>query len=63
MLKIVQEAEETRTAKRPRGRPRKRPIEEIGEEEGIEDIESNLSESELDLDECVARRTRSKRVN
>ena len=63
MLKIVQEAEETRTAKRPRGRPCKRPIEEIGEEEGIEDIESILSESELDLDECVARRTRSKRVN
>ena len=59
----MQEAEETQTVKRPRGRPRKKLIEEVEEEEETEDIESNLSNSELELDECVARRTRSKVVN
>lgn len=63
VLKIVQEAEAIRTVKRPRGRPRKRPIEEF--EVGIEEEEVELSseEFEVDLDECVARRTRSKLNN
>ncbi|KFZ23968.1 hypothetical protein V502_01551 [Pseudogymnoascus sp. VKM F-4520 (FW-2644)] len=37
-------------------------IEEVEEEVEEEEVESNLSDSELELEECVARRTRSSRV-
>ncbi|KFY81186.1 hypothetical protein V499_00012 [Pseudogymnoascus sp. VKM F-103] len=62
VLNIVREADLKSTEKRPRGRPRKQPIEEVeeGEEEEEEDINSSHSESESE--ECVARRTRSSRV-
>ncbi|KAF4621713.1 hypothetical protein G7Y89_g14491 [Cudoniella acicularis] len=59
VLKIVREAELKSTEKRPRGRPRKRPIEEVEEEE---EEEINPSNSESESEECVARRTRSSRV-
>ena len=62
VLKIVREAELKSVEKRPRGRPRKRLIEEVEEEVEEEEVESNLSDSELELEECVARRTRSSRV-
>ena len=62
VLKIVREAELKSTEKRPRGRPRKRPIEEVEEEIEEEEVENDSSESELELEECVARRTRSTRV-
>ena len=60
VLKIVREAEEKPKERRPRGRPRKHSIEEIDEEEEIEEVESSSSDSELEVDSCVARRTRSK---
>jgi hypothetical protein len=63
VLKIVREAEEKPKEKRPRGRPRKRPIEEVEKEDEIEEVESSSSDSELELDSCVARRTRSKLAN
>ncbi|ODQ74657.1 hypothetical protein LIPSTDRAFT_70344 [Lipomyces starkeyi NRRL Y-11557] len=60
VLKIVREAEEKPKAKRPRGRPRKLPIEEVDKLEEDEEVENSSIESELDLVDCVARRTRSK---
>jgi hypothetical protein len=42
--------------------PRKRPIEEVQEETEQEELESNSSDSELELEECVARSPRSNRV-
>ena len=66
VLKIVCEAELKSTKKRPRGRPRGRPrkrlIEEVEEQEEEEEEEINSSNSESELEECVARRTRSSRV-
>ncbi|KFY18563.1 hypothetical protein V493_08507 [Pseudogymnoascus sp. VKM F-4281 (FW-2241)] len=62
VLKIVREAELKPTEKRPRGRPRKRPIEEVEEEIEEEEVKNDSSDSELELEECVARRTRSNRV-
>lgn len=50
VLRIVREAEEKPKGEKPRGWPRKHPIEE-------EDLESSLTNLELELDECVARRT------
>lgn len=58
VLKTVREAELKSVEKRPRGRPRKRPIEEVEEEVEEEEAESNLIDSELELEECVARTTR-----
>ena len=46
--------------KRPRGRPRKRPIEELVTESEAESLISLSSESELEIEECVGRRTRSR---
>ena len=63
VLKIVEEAKAALTVKRPRGRPRKRPIEEIDAVIEEEEVELSSDESVLDLDECVARRTRSKLAN
>ncbi|RAL67798.1 hypothetical protein DID88_008525 [Monilinia fructigena] len=63
VLKMVREAEEKPKEKKPRGRPRKRPIEELEEETEEEEPDSNSSDLELELDECVARRTRSHREN
>ncbi|APA06561.1 hypothetical protein sscle_02g013310 [Sclerotinia sclerotiorum 1980 UF-70] len=63
VLKMVREAEEKPKEKKPRGRPRKRPIEELEEETEEEEPESSSSDLELELDECVARRTRSHREN
>ncbi|EDN97658.1 hypothetical protein SS1G_12512 [Sclerotinia sclerotiorum 1980 UF-70] len=63
VLKMVHEAEEKPKEKKPRGRPRKRPIEELEEETEEEEPESSSSDLELELDECVARRTRSHREN
>ncbi|ODQ70194.1 hypothetical protein LIPSTDRAFT_58111 [Lipomyces starkeyi NRRL Y-11557] len=60
VLKIVREAEEKPNAKRPRGRPRKLPIEEVDKLEEDEEVENSSIESELDLVDCVARRTRSR---
>ncbi|ODQ73318.1 hypothetical protein LIPSTDRAFT_3644 [Lipomyces starkeyi NRRL Y-11557] len=60
VLKIVREAEETPKEKRRRGRPRKRPIQEVDNVQEEEEVENSSSESELDLINCVARRTRSK---
>jgi hypothetical protein len=62
VLKIVREAELKSTEKRPRGRPGKRPLEEV--EEGIkeEEVENDLNDSELELEECMARRTRSTKL-
>jgi hypothetical protein len=64
VLKIVREAELKSTEKRPRGRPRKRPIEEVDEEEEEKEEEEEIdsSNSESESEECVARRTRSSRV-
>jgi hypothetical protein len=62
VLKIVREAELKSTEKRPRGRPRKRLIDEVEEEIEEEEVENDSSDSELELEECVARRTRSTRV-
>jgi hypothetical protein len=59
VLKIVREAEEKPKEKKPRRRPRKRPIEESEESIEEEELENSSSDSELELDECVARRTRS----
>lgn len=61
VLKIVREADEKPKEKRARGRPRKRPIEKVEAEEG-EEVENSSCESELDLDDCVAPRTRSNLV-
>jgi hypothetical protein len=61
-LKIVLEAEAKPVVKQPRGRPRKRPIEEVEDEDEAKTQETSLSESELELIECVARRMRSKRT-
>ncbi|RAL61535.1 hypothetical protein DID88_009574 [Monilinia fructigena] len=63
VLKMVREAEEKPKEKKPRGRPRKRPIEELEEETEEEEPDSSSSDLELELDECVARRTRSHREN
>jgi hypothetical protein len=63
VLKIVREAEMKSMEKKPRGRPRKRPIEEVEEDIEEEEVENDLSGSELELDECIARRTRSNRVD
>ncbi|EDO00500.1 hypothetical protein SS1G_06902 [Sclerotinia sclerotiorum 1980 UF-70] len=63
VLKMVCKAEEKPKEKKPRGRPRKRPIEELEEETEEEEPESSSSDLELELDECVARRTRSHREN
>ncbi|EDN93310.1 hypothetical protein SS1G_09176 [Sclerotinia sclerotiorum 1980 UF-70] len=63
VLKIVREAEEKPKEKKPRRRPRKHPIEELEEETEEEEPESSSSDLELELDECVARRTRSHREN
>ena len=60
VLEIVRAAEEKPKERRARGRPRKRPIEESDEEEEIKEVESSSGESELEVDGCVARRTRSK---
>ncbi|KFY90442.1 hypothetical protein V500_05181 [Pseudogymnoascus sp. VKM F-4518 (FW-2643)] len=62
VLNIVRKADLKSTKKRLCRRPRKRPIEEVeeGEEEEEEDINSSHLESESE--ECVARRTRSSRV-
>ena len=59
VLKIVREAEKKPEGKKPRGRPRKRPIEELEEYIEEEELENSSSDSELELEECVARRTRS----
>jgi hypothetical protein len=63
VLKIVREAEMKSTEKKPRGRPRKRPIEEVEEDIEEQEVENGSSSSELELDECVARRTRSNQVD
>jgi hypothetical protein len=47
--------------KRPRGRPRKRPIEELLSESEDESSVSHSCESDLDIEECVGRRTRSRK--
>ena len=60
VLRIARETKTKPVAKRPRGRPRKRPIEEVEEEEEAEELENLSSESELELNESVARRTRSR---
>jgi len=60
VLKMVREAEEKPKEKKPRGRPRKRPIEESEEEIEEEELENSSSDSELELEDCVARRTRSR---
>lgn len=60
VLKIVREAEEKTTEKKPRGRPRKRPIEDIDEGVEEEGPGNSSSDSESGLNECVARRTRSR---
>ncbi|APA13275.1 hypothetical protein SS1G_13832 [Sclerotinia sclerotiorum 1980 UF-70] len=59
ILKIVHEAEEKPKEKKLRGRPRKRPIEESEEEIEEEELENSSNDSELELEDCVARRTRS----
>ncbi|EDO04592.1 hypothetical protein SS1G_07075 [Sclerotinia sclerotiorum 1980 UF-70] len=56
----VHEAEEKPKEKKPRGRPRKRPIEESEEEIEEEELENSSNDSELELEDCVARRTRSR---
>ena len=61
VLRIVREAELKSTEKRPRRRLGKRPIEEVEEEEEEED-EIDSSNSKSESEECVARRTRSSRV-
>ncbi|EDO00854.1 hypothetical protein SS1G_03328 [Sclerotinia sclerotiorum 1980 UF-70] len=60
ILKIVHEAEEKPKEKKPRGRPRKRPIEESEEEIEEEELENSSNDSELELEDCVACRTRSR---
>ncbi|APA15894.1 hypothetical protein SS1G_09223 [Sclerotinia sclerotiorum 1980 UF-70] len=60
ILKIVHEAEEKPKEKKLRGRPRKRPIEESEEEIEEEELENSSNDSELELEDCVARRTRSR---
>ena len=59
VLRVAREVEAKPVAKRPRGCLRKRPIEEVEEEEEAEELESSYSESEFELIESVARRTRS----
>jgi hypothetical protein len=61
VLKTLREAEVKSTEKRPRGRPCKRPIEEEQEQVEEEKVRNNSSYLELELEECVARRTRSTR--
>jgi hypothetical protein len=62
VLKIVYKAELKSTEKRLCRRPRKRPIEEVEEEEEEEDDKIDSSSLESKSEECVARRTRSSRV-
>ncbi|APA09253.1 predicted protein [Sclerotinia sclerotiorum 1980 UF-70] len=52
-------ADEKPKEKKPGGRPRKHPIEELEEETEEEELENSSNNSELELEECVARRTRS----
>ncbi|APA12295.1 hypothetical protein SS1G_10688 [Sclerotinia sclerotiorum 1980 UF-70] len=63
VLKIVCEAKEKPKEKRLQGWSCKRSIEELEEVIGEEELENSSSDSELELDECVARRTRSHREN
>jgi hypothetical protein len=58
-LKIVREAELKLTEKKPCGRPYKWLIEEVEEEVKEEELEGNLSRSELELAECMVRRSSS----
>ena len=62
VLEIAQEAETKKVVKQPRRWPHKQPIEEIEEEEEENTLEDSISVSEVELEECVAYRTRSKRV-
>ena len=63
VLEIAREEEQKKkklTTKKKRGRPRKRRIEEIEEDDEDEDIKSLFSNSDIELEECVGRRTRSR---
>ena len=63
VLDVVQKHENAQGVKRRRGRPRKTPIIENNEEEEIDSIEELFEGSESDLEESVAYRTRSRRLN
>lgn len=63
VLDVVQGHEKARGIKRQRGRPRKAPIIESDEEEDKESIDDQLGDSESEVEESVARRTRSYRIN
>jgi hypothetical protein len=62
MLNITQETERTLVAKRPRGRLYKRLIEKVEDENKVKKLEILLSESELELIECITCRTRLSKV-
>ena len=61
VLEVAHEAEKKPETKRPRGRPRKRPIEEIISESEDEVLETSPMDSDIELEDCVGRRTRSRR--
>ena len=63
VLDIVQSYDSAPAPKRRRGRPRRTPIIETDEEEDQESITDLLAASESELEETVARRTRSHRIN
>jgi len=64
ILKVAHEEEapkQNREPRQPRGRPRKRPIQEVETESEIELAIPSSSDSEIDLEECIGRKTRSHR--
>lgn len=64
VLRIAQEEEAAKkkpaTGKK-RGRPRKRPIEEVEKNDEGVDPESSSRDSDIEIEECVGRRTRSRK--
>ena len=61
MLTVARDEQRTPEPKRPRGRPRKRPIEEVDLENQDEAIETSSIASNVNLEQNVSRRTRSRR--
>ena len=61
ILEVAREEEapkQDRGPRQPRGRPRKRPIQEVETESEIELLIPSSSDSEVNLEKCIGRRTR-----